>query len=110
VVHYQRGKQGEAWPIPPTGDEVYLAEKLAAVGRSAEEALVKVAGLPVEAELSELRQLVRAWTANANNSVIEGIQRRERQEQMARAARFKLTSQKKPGISVNDKRKSDPSS
>jgi hypothetical protein len=108
VVQYQRGKQGEAWPIPPTSDEIYLADKLAAVGRSAQEVLMKVEGLSVEAELAELRQLVRAWTGNTNNSVIERIQGRDKQERTARAARFKLTRQKQADISVNDKRKSEP--
>lgn len=105
VVQHQRGKQGEAWPIPPTSDEVYLADKLAAVGRSAQEALAKVAGLAVEAELAELRQLVRAWTGNTNNSVIERIQGRERQDLMARAARFKLIREKQAGVSVSNRRK-----
>lgn len=91
VVQYQRGKQGKAWLVPPTGDEVYLAEKLAAVGRSAQEVLTKATGLPIKEELTALRELVWAWAGANNNSVIEGIQRREQQELAARAARFKLT-------------------
>ena len=108
MVQYQRAKQGEPWPIPPTGDEVYLADKLAAVGRSAEEMLAKVAGLAAEVGLAEVRQLLRAWTSNTNNSVIERIQRRDQQEREARAAQFKRTRRKQAGVSVSDKRKPDP--
>lgn len=91
VVQHQRSKQGDAWPIPPTGDEVYLADKLVAVGRSAQEALVKVEGLAAEIALAEVRQLLRAWTGNMNNSVIERIQRRDQQDRAARADQFKRT-------------------
>ncbi len=89
VVQHQLVKRGEAWPHSTSGDERYLADKLAAVGRSATETLDQVKGLSAEAELAELRRLVRAWSGVANNSIIEKVQYNEQQEINAGRARLK---------------------
>jgi hypothetical protein len=48
-----------------------------------------VKGLSAEAELAELRRLVRAWSGVANNSIIEKVQYNEQQEINAGRARLK---------------------
>jgi hypothetical protein len=89
VVQHQLIKKGEAWPNPPNGDERYLADKLAAVGRSATEALVQVEGMPATEAFSQLRALVQGWAGVANNSIIEKVQYNEEQEMKAQNIRMK---------------------
>lgn len=60
-----------------SGDEVYLAHKLAAVERSAQEVLTKVKGLPPEQALAELTKFAYSWSGVTDNSVIERILRYE---------------------------------
>jgi hypothetical protein len=102
VVQHQLIKRGKAWGKPANGDERYLAEKLVAVGRSAQEVLTKVEGQSVEVELAELRRLVQGWAGVANNMVIERIQYAEEQELKARIAR---TKRLRTTTSVSTKRK-----
>lgn len=73
VTWYQLGKKDALPPIPNQGDELYLASKLAAIGRSSREVLAKVQGLPAEQALAELQELVRSWAGVTNNTVIERI-------------------------------------
>ena len=73
VVYYQFAKKGQALPNPNMGDELYLANKLVAVGRTFKEVLVKVEGWPAEQALAELQQVAQSWAGIANNSVIERI-------------------------------------
>ncbi len=102
VVQHQLVKRGEAWPNPASGNERYLADKLTAVGRSSQEVLTKVKGLPAEVELVELRALVQGWAGVANNSVIERILYNEQQETKAQIARLKRL---RVSTSVSNKRK-----
>ncbi|MBT9395647.1 hypothetical protein KLP40_20950 [Hymenobacter sp. NST-14] len=73
VTRHQLTRRGRVLPVLHSGDEVYLANKLAAVGRSSVEMLAKVQGLPAEQVAEELRRLVEGWAGAANNSVIERI-------------------------------------
>jgi hypothetical protein len=101
-VQHQLIKRGEAWGKPGSGDERYLAAKLVAVGQSAANTLDQVEGLSAEAELAELRKLVRGWAGVAHNSIIERIQNAEQQELVAYATR---TKRLRAATSVSDKRK-----
>ena len=73
VVRYQLAKKGKRFTTLHSGDEVYLAHKLAAIGLSSREVLVKVKGLPAEQAIVELQQLVQGWAVVDNNVVIERI-------------------------------------
>lgn len=73
VVRHQLAKKGRQFAPLHSGDELYLANKLAAVGRSSVETLAKVRGLPAEQAAEELRRLVEGWAGASNNSVIERI-------------------------------------
>lgn len=76
VTRHQLLRRGRIVPLPIRGDEEYLANKLVAIGRSAQEALRQVQDLPTEEALAELKQLVREWSGVAYNSVIERILQR----------------------------------
>lgn len=102
VVQHQLIKRGEAWGKPASGDERYLAAKLVAVGQSAASMLDQVRGLSAEAELAELRKLVRGWAGVAHNSIIERIEYAEQQELAAYTAR---TKRLRTATSVSNKRK-----
>jgi len=80
VVQHQLVKRGRIYVNPNTGDEVYLANKLATVERTAQQTLVAVQDLPAEQALVELRKLVQGWAGVAQNSVIERILRHDRKE------------------------------
>jgi len=73
VVQHQQVKRGRLWPNPNTGDELYLANKLVAVGRSSQETLAKVQSLPADEAIEVLRRLVEGWAGASNNSIIERI-------------------------------------
>lgn len=73
VSHYQLLKRGGSWIEPAVRHERYLADKLIAVGESADKVLQQVKGLPAEQELAALKQLVLSWRNVANNSIIEQI-------------------------------------
>ncbi len=102
VVQHQLIKKGEAFGKPATGDERYLSAKLVAVGQSASSTLDQVKGLPAEAELAELRKLVRGWVGVANNSIIDRVQYAEQQELATHVAR---TKRLRAATSVSNKRK-----
>lgn len=89
VVQHQLGKKGQAWPYPPTADESYLAGIVVAVGRTANDTLQQVKGLPVEAELAGLRALVQGWARVGNNSIVERIQYNDEQVMNAFQRRIK---------------------
>lgn len=80
VVQHQLVKRGRLYMNPNTGDEVYLANKLATVERTAQQTLVAVQEMPAEQALAELRKLVQGWAGVAQNSVIERILRHDRKE------------------------------
>jgi hypothetical protein len=101
-VQHQLIKKGEAFGKPATGDERYLSAKLVAVGQSASSTLDQVKGLPAEAELAELRKLVRGWVGVANNSIIDRVQYAEQQELATHVAR---TKRLRAATSVSNKRK-----
>lgn len=108
VVQHQLVKKKYACPNPPTANEVYLAAKLAAVGQSCSKTLAQVKSLPPEQALAELTRLVQGWSALDNNSIIESIQRRDKQDRQARDFHFRAVRQSRAAISVSNKRKSDP--
>jgi hypothetical protein len=89
VVQHQLIKRGEVWRNPASGDERYLADKLAAVGRSATETLVQIEGMPAAEAFNQLRALVQGWAGVAHNSIIEKVQYNEQQEINAQATRMK---------------------
>jgi len=89
VVQHQLVKKGQAWPHPPTADESYLAGIVVAVGRTANDTLRQVEGLPVEAELAGLRALVQGWARVGNNYIVERIQYNDEQATNAFQSRIK---------------------
>jgi hypothetical protein len=105
VVKHQLVKRGRAWTNPTTADEQYLAEKLVAVGKSAQEVLTFVEGLPAEVAITAMRQLVEGWVRVANNSIIDRIQYHQQQELKAQAARTKRARSTR---SVSTERKPEP--
>lgn len=80
VVRYQLAKKGKQPASLHSGDEMYLARKLDAVGRSCTEVLAKVKMLPPEQAVVELLAVVQAWAGIGNNVIIERIIRDEEQE------------------------------
>lgn len=89
VVQHQLVKKKQAWPNLPTADESYLAGIVVAVGRTANDTLRQVEGLPVEAELAGLRALVQGWAQVGNNSIVERIQYNDEQGMKAFQNRIK---------------------
>lgn len=105
VTQHQLVKKGKTWPNSQTGDEIYLANKLDAVGRSSVEVLTQVEGMPIEEAFAQLKALVQGWTGIANNSIIGNI---IRNEQKARAALADRMLHKMEAASVKNKRKEGP--
>lgn len=73
VTRHQLTRRGRVLPTLHSGDELYLANKLQAVERSARQTLSQVQTLPAEQALAELRKLVESWSRVADNTVIERI-------------------------------------
>jgi hypothetical protein len=89
VVQHQLVKKGRLWPNPNTGDELYLAIKLEAVGRSSNEVLEQVKDLPLAEGFAELHRLVQAWSGASNNSVIDRILANAQKEQTTNYAAYR---------------------
>jgi hypothetical protein len=81
VAYNQKVKRGYAIPNPPASDEAYLSEKLALVGRLATP-LADAIGLSIEARPNDFQQqvndLIRYCATFSDNSVIDGVQRRQK--------------------------------
>lgn len=86
VGYHQQVQRGHSIKNPPTSDEVYLVEKMLAVGKLATK-LLQDMSLPKEQRPSDLfarsKELAALFTTFTNNSIVEGIQRREVERKQA---------------------------
>lgn len=86
VGYHQQVQRGHSIQNPPTGDEVYLAEKMMAVAGMAAR-LVEDMNLPKEQRPADLftrsKELASFFVSFANNSIVHSIQHRESERKKA---------------------------
>jgi hypothetical protein len=86
VGYHQQVQRGHSIQNPPTGDEVYLVDKMLAVAEMANQLLADM-NLPKDQRPSDLftrsKELASFFASFANNSIVHGIHHREKQRKEA---------------------------
>jgi hypothetical protein len=86
VGYHQKVQRGHSIVNPPTSDEVYLVEKMLAVGKLASK-LVEDMSLPKEQRPTDLftrtKELASLFVTFTNNTIVESIERREAERKKA---------------------------